>query len=454
MANPRDYCFHHARMYSGWRCPLCVEEEAECRRNAGETPTAAEPTLVQAPAPELPALDPEASALKRQEAERDLIGNKARDALDLSEQAVRLDPQNLRAHLIGARACRILGEGAREAELLEAAVDLLRQPQHAASGEAFLEVLKHLRNGRLIGQVVRIYLTLGSRPIEEVLPLVRVLVAHGAVSDALVLLDLLPPSARSLATCAYTLEVTGRAFHGIPPELHEYLHGVPSDRRDHLLEEFVALRQDPTLGRTTVNAIRDALQQRYDEWATDIGQQLGQKARAEALAAIGSAWVGTAVARALATMAAGLVVAVVLMLVVGGKAVLLTGMALAFLCAGGGFVYGREAEMGRQLQARLPAIKQTLAEDELNRWLGVLHEGADEQEALLQAATTDTCPFCAAQVPDPARTCPRCGHDLPSGATGGGPKEAATPVTDGGASTGTPNAASDVRVAPSAASGG
>jgi hypothetical protein len=411
----RDYCFKHSKMYEGWRCPLCADEEergttpAHASQQAGGK--TARPGAAAAPA--APAYRPpsrDQSKAKSDQAEAMLLSGAAREALDMCESAVELDAKNIHAHLVGARASRILRDTPREQEFLEDAIKLLRTDEYAKSIQWYHEVLKYTRDGLVLSQLARSFVVARKWPRAETLSMVRSLVGRGAVSDALTVLDSLPVTDRSLLTCAYSMQLTATAFGRKDPDLQAYLQATPASQRGRILAEMLEVQSADVIGGSTISRLRDAVRARYEEWANDIKPLISAEARKVALERIAPKLHAPAMSWAIRFLIGGLVVGVVLGIALGVIGLVLGAVAAAGL-AGAGYAYGRDVEAKNLLPSVLPEVREELTEREVERWSSILSDEPVE-EAPAEAAAQEPCPYCGAEMATDATTCPSCSRTI------------------------------------------
>lgn len=414
----RDYCFRHASMYEGWQCPLCAKEEEE--KAAGGGAAAAGAPVSPEAAAELAAARIQRSPsrieskAKSDQAEAMLVSGAAREALDLCESAVEIDPRNLHAHIVGARASRILRDAVREREFLEDTVKLLRSDEYARESKWYHEVLKHARDTALVTQLAKTFIAARKWPAADALPLVRALVGRGAVSEALTILDSLPRTDRSLLTCAYSMQLTGTAVGRVDPDLHAYLEGTPAERRAQILAELLEVQASDVIAALTVARVKDAVRTRYEGWSADVKHLISEEARRLGAEKLAPSLAGPAMSWALRFFLGALVFGVVLTLAFGGNAlVLVLSGAVALACGGAGYAYGRDVELKKLLPTVLPEIREDLMTRESDRWASVLSddhgavEGGEEQPA-----ASETCAYCGASVKGGTKACPQCGREL------------------------------------------
>ena len=302
-----------------------------------------------------------------------LLSGAAREALDLCDAAIELDRRNMHAYLVGARASRALRDSASEQELLENAIKLLHSEEYGKATRWYVDVLKHLRDSPMVAKLVKTYVAAHKWPADEALTMVKVLVARGALGDALVVLDSLPDASRSLLTCAYSLQLSGGSRPGVDPDLQRYLQSVPASERARILAEFYEIQSAEVLAGMTISRVRDAVRQRYADWSTDIKHVLSEEARRAAAERVGLELNAPAGSWAIKFFVGGMVLAVILGVSLGSVGLLL-GTVVALGCAGAGFAYGRDVELKRLLPEVLPAVKEELTNREVERWAAVLSD--------------------------------------------------------------------------------
>jgi hypothetical protein len=418
MGKTRDYCFKHSQMFDGWQCPQCAEEHAGDPGDApnGETTPADSPSDVGGPASVLSREKSESEATaKCSQAERLLRNGDARAALEMAEQAIEHHERNLTAHLVGARAARALLDFGREHELLAAATQLLSAPPYFGDCAATLEVLKYARDPKLAGAAARTFASVPKRTGTDVQRIVHVLMARSLFSDAIVMLDSLPPEDRTLATCAYTFQLTSRPFVKSDPEIGRFLRKIGAERRADILSDLLALREDTTILPSTADLLQKALRSRYDEWAADIGRELTDEAKRRAAESVGREWVSSARSAAIKFAAGACVLSGLLMYIGGVWIGLAVGIPFVYLATRAGYAYGRDEEMRRLTVELLHTIKEQLAREELDRWMPILDDDAYKQTAPNRkegVTATAACPYCSEPVADDAASCPKCRRTL------------------------------------------
>jgi hypothetical protein len=421
MEKKKDYCFRHSKMFEGWQCPMCADEEA---RPAGAGAQAAA-TRHGRPGAEASAPGPASgrrsgppsrgdSTSKCDQAEAMLVNGAAQEALDYCESAAELDPSYLRAHLLGARASRALGDRGRESEFLEDAAALLRSDEYRRDGPSYREILKYARDPALVTKVARTFAGGVGWPVADAIAMAGTLVGRGAVSDALIVLDSVPKKDRTLVTWAYSVQLAGGAVSGADPDLRAYLGATPAERRGRILTEMVEVQSSSVISGAAVSRVRDEVRIRYQQWVPEIKRLIGEEARAAATARLAPQLTGAAVAWAGRFLAGSVVVAVILAATLGGTTpVLGLGALVALGGAGVGFVYGRDVELKKRLVAELPKARQELASREGDMWGSILDD--DRLPASPEtgpAEEAETCPFCAAAVSADDATCPQCSRSL------------------------------------------
>jgi hypothetical protein len=432
-------------MYEGWQCPMCLDEQE--RAAAAAAPGAA-PAPPSSSAPGQPAAgrgdvshaaSRAESQAKAARAEAVLLAGSAREALDMCEAAIEMDRRNLNAYLVGARASRILRDAVNEQELLEGAIKLLRTEEYGKTSRWYVEVLKQVRDSRMVSQLADAFANARKWPPDEALAMVKGLVSRGATWEAVSVLDKLPVTSRSLLTCAYSLQIAGSSGPGVDPDLLRYLQSVPATDRARLLAELYEVQSSEVLAGMTVVRVRDALRRRYQEWSNEIKQVLSEEARQAAAERIAPQLHGPAVSSAVRFFLGALAFAALVVALAGGGGVgILAGTVLALGCGVAGYAYGRDVELKRLLPTVLPGVREELTTREVERWVQVLSEepiGSSTHEAAAEEpAAMDSCPYCTAPVPFGASDCPQCSKPLsappetdaaPGGA--GAPAEAATP---------------------------
>jgi hypothetical protein len=373
-------------MYEGWQCPLCVEEAAEDPSVAATEAPGIEksrPDGASASAPTRPGSRVESQA-KTTEAEGLLLSGSPREALDLAETALACDPTNLRAYLVGARASRVLRDAASEEALMERAVTLLPTEEYGKTSSAYLEVLSCLHDNRRVAPLVRAFVAARTWPPVESLALLKMLVARRASADALVVLDTLPETSRSLLTCAYNVQLSHGSVASADPGLLHHLRAVPAADRGRILSEFHEMAASEVLSRGTVSTIRDAVRGRYREWAGDIKAVMGEEARKAAVRRLAPQLHTPAIMSAVRFFVGGLILGSIVG-VVGGPQAFLLGALAAVGAAGAGYAYGRDVELKRLLSVALPEVREELTAAEVAQWTPVLEEPAGDQP--LDAAT-------------------------------------------------------------------
>jgi hypothetical protein len=414
---PRDYCFRHSKMYEGWQCPMCADEDERGTGSSASTASksaAPQPGSAAGGAPAAPYRPPsrDQSKTKSDQAEAMLLSGAAREALDLCESAVELDPRNLHAQLVAARASRILRDVRREQDCLEDAIKLLKTDEYARTTFWYQEILKYTRDSFAIAQVARIFASARKWPPADALAMVKSLVGRGAVSDALVVLDSIGPEDRSLLTCAYSMQLTASTYGRVDPDLQVYLQGTPAAQRARILAEMLDVKASEVMAGATSSKIRDAVRTRYEEWTTDIKHLLSEEARKVATDRIAPKINGPAASWAVKFAVGAIVVSVILVGALGlGAGGLVIALVAAVGAAGAGFAYGRDVETKRLLPDVLPGVREELSERELARWGWIM---SDEQmdEASSAPVSAETCAYCGAPVPADATTCPGCSRPL------------------------------------------
>jgi hypothetical protein len=299
-------------------------------------------------------------------------------------------------------------------EFLDDTIKLLRTEEYGGTSHWYHEVLKHARDSTLVSQVAKTFVSARAWPAADALPMVRTLVGRGAVAEALVVLDSLPPSDRSLLTCAYSMQLTGGSFARVDPDLQAYLDQTPAVRRDRILAEMLDLQASDVIGGSTLSTVRDAVRHRYEGWAPEIKQLLSEEARTAGAEKVAPRLNGPATAAAVRFFLGAIVIAVVLVVALGGGAPGFgLGLVVALGCAGAGFAYGRDVELKKLLPTVLPAVREELTEREVERWGSILTDdsggGADDHPA---ARAGETCPYCGTSVTAGAPTCPQCSRSL------------------------------------------
>jgi hypothetical protein len=444
----RDYCFRHSKMYDGWQCPLCLEEEERGPAKAAlPSASPASPQGGAGGAPKAGAAQAPSRAesqAKSAQAEAMLLSGAAREALDLCEAAIALDRRNLAAYVIGARASRALRDGAGEQELLENAIKLLHTEEYGKTSRAYIDILKHLRDSRMVAQLVKAFVAARRWPAAEALGMVKTLVARGATSDALVVLDSLPDATRSLLTCAYSVQLSGVSRPGVDPDLLRYLQSVSAAERAKILAEFYEVTGSEVLAGATVSKVRDAVRTRYADWTNDIKQLLSEEARKVAAERVGPKLGAPAGSWAIKFFMGGMVLAVVIGLA-GGTAGFLVGAVIAVGCAGAGYAYGRDVELKRLLPTVLPAVREELSNREIERWASVSSDEPLEVRAEEVppdgAVGGEACPYCDAPVATDATACPQCSRPLTPtnpAPTGGEPPAPTEPAPEAAPDAGKP----------------
>jgi hypothetical protein len=432
MGNGRDYCFRHSRMYEGWQCPLCLEEEQ--KGTAKPADVSAGPGAARAagaggahatePAHQVPSRAE--SAVKSKQAEAVLVSGAARDALDLCEAAIGLDPRNIQAYLIGARASRVMRDAGLEQEMLEAAIKLLKTEEYGRNSQAYVEVLRHLRDGRMVSQLAEVFAKSQQWPPAEALSMLKALVGRGATREALVVIDNLPAGSRSLLTCAYSMQLSASPLQGVDPDLARYVKSIDAAERARLLAEFYEVRASEVLAHATVVKLRDAVRARYMEWKSEIKQDLSEEARKAAAERIAPQLGSPAMSSAVRFFVGGLVVATVLVLLTGaGVLGFVVGIVLALGAGGAGMAYGRDVELKRLLPTVLPAVKEELTNREAERWAPILSDEPltrhEPEETAAPEPPSEPCPYCASPVPTGASACPHCQKPMPTPEPGAAP---------------------------------
>lgn len=418
MGKNRDYCFKHSQMFDGWQCPRCAEEHAGEPGDApiGDAEPAASASSAGGPAspPSREKSESESTA-KCSQAERLLRNGDARAALEMAEQAIEHHERNLTAHLVGARAARALLDSGREHELLTAATELLSVPPYFGDCAATLDVLKHTRDPKLAGAAARTFASVPKRTGTDVQQIVRVLMARSLFSDAIVMLDSLPPEDRTLATCAYTFQLTSRPFVKSDPEVGRFLRRVGAEQRGDILAGLLALREDTTVLPSTVDLLRKALKGRYDEWAADIGRELTDEAKRLATESVGREWVPGARSAAIKFAVGACILSGLLVYIAGVWIGLAVGIPFVYLSTRAGYAYGRDEETRRLTVESLHTLKEKIAREELDRWMPILDDEAykgTEPDRTNGVAATAACPYCSEPVADDAASCPKCRRAL------------------------------------------
>jgi hypothetical protein len=379
----KDYCFRHAQMYEGWDCPLCAADKAGAPAPPGAaagragrgTPSAGGDATDAAGI-----VTPQSRSASRDrsnEAQQLLEAGDPRQALETCERAIVLDPENLHAFVVAARAADRVGSFQQQDEFVEEGARLLRQPEYRRVAKWYLDLLKGARDAAMARPIVAAAVASGPWPAADVLALVRTLVSRGFPGEALRVLESVPVGQRSLAICAYGAQLTQRSFAINDPEVDAYLASVPVTRRADVLGEVRQLCDAAAFPVSTLLLIRDAVRARYRAWAPEIQQALEIEARRQLAERLAPDAVKVGGAFAVRVGAVALAVFIVLTLSFGGGApLLLLGFVLAVGAAVGGFTYGREAEIRKRLVPLLPRRKEELSQRESDDWQLILDDGA------------------------------------------------------------------------------
>jgi len=430
VAGGRDYCFRHRKMYEGWQCPECLDEkETGQTGRAGklsETPHSME-EQVAARHREEAAGQPSRveSQAKLDEAQRMLSAGALDQAFELARQATVLDRTNFLAQFTAARMARMVHDGSAEQEFLENAIDLLRLPEFRASIACYLDLLKQVQGATQLSRVVHQFISARSWPARDAISVIRLLGARQATADALRVLEAVPVRERSLFTAAYAVHVSGRPSMAFDAQIEAYLPAVPASRRDEVLAEYREICQQGTFSDFAMMVLRDALRTKYAEWEADIGTLMRAEAREVATPQLGPKVTGPALLVAGGAFAFLLVAGGILTLIVGGGApMFLMGLILAVAGGGGGFAYGREHQIRKELPAILPQILEALANGEYEQWKDILDDEANrgssrapeppardtpaEPDVAFTSMRMKTCPFCGVLVAEDATSCPQC----------------------------------------------
>ena len=382
----RDYCFRHQLMYEGYECPRCADGDlgsatpktaAGGGASAGPRARAAGATGV-AEVEQAQVVTPESrseSAARSQDAQHLLAAGAVRDALAAAEKAITLDPANLEAYVVGARASQRLGDFSRQSGFLEEAARLLRGPAHRNSIVSFLEVVKSTNDATHVRPVISTFVSAGHWKASDALVMVRMLVSRQFAGEALRVIEMLEPADRSLALTAYNSKITSRGFAMADPEIEQHLARIPAAARERVIEEYREVCDDPVLGMTSLMTVRDAVRNWYGQRAGDIGQLLEEEGRKQASEFLAPDVVKPASAAGIRIGAiAGGVLALGGLAVGGGVIGLIVGLAIGVVAGAAAFVMRKETELHRRLPDLVPVFKEKLQEEEADRWRSILEE--------------------------------------------------------------------------------
>lgn len=392
----KDYCFRHAQMYEGWECPLCAAEKASAGSPAlvgGRPSGSASGGGSAAPAvgPGGGIITPASRSASRErstEAQHILDAGDPKAALTVCTRAIELDPTNLHAYVVGARAADRAGSFQQQEELVEEGARLLHQPEYRRVARWYLDLLRGARDAAMARPIVASFIASGPWPPADLLGLVRTLVSRGFGGEALRILESVPVDQRSLQIAAYSAQLTKRAFGISDPEVDAYLAAVPATERQKVLAEVRQMCDEGAFPVSTLLLIRDAARARYRTWGPEIRQAIELEARKELTEQLAPEAVKPAYNLALRVGGGVLGAFVVLSLALGGSAVLFVlGLVLAVGGAVGAFVYGRETEVTKRLVPLLPARIDELLVRERDDWQLIL----DDQAA----------PFATPPAPEP-----------------------------------------------------
>jgi hypothetical protein len=311
-----------------------------------------------------------------------LAAGAPREALAACERAIELDPTNLDAYVIGARASQRIGDLGRQEGYLEEAGRLLRGPEHRASVRAFAEVLRATSDASMARPIISTFVAAGPWAQADTLAIVRLLVSRRMPGEAIRAIEMVAPAERTLALTAYYSRLTSRGFEMNDPEVDAHLSRFDAASRQRVLEEYREVVADEVLPVSTVMLVRDAVGRRYTMWQAQIAQLLDMAAREEATEFLRPGASKPAASAAMRTGGLATGALVILALIVGGGPILaILGGAVGCVAGAIAFVVRRESEVQRRLPDVVPSFLEKLEAEEADQWRVVTDEEPLPQEA-------------------------------------------------------------------------
>ena len=228
------------------------------------------------------------------QARRLLDGGLPEDALRQAREAIALDPECFQGYDVAIIVLSTRGESQEERELLYKQIISLRSPENVGNSRLHVCVLSRVRgDAELLDALLKV-LAENARSFGTPLAL-------RSVADALVAQDLrevVPPLIETNLSVRSSLVLHAllMEFNGASQQLlASFLGGFTRDTRRSLLNEFAALQTQASslrISPLTLEKIRQAVIQRYEQWRPEIQQQLAESAKRKANASVSDTPVG------------------------------------------------------------------------------------------------------------------------------------------------------------------